>query len=83
MALSSTSVKYLLIGAALVLVGLFIVSLVWEGLKIALGVLIGGALIWLGFRFLMGKGLPKGVEKAAKKVIDVGKAATSEKDDSK
>jgi sulfite exporter TauE/SafE len=83
MALSSTSVKYILIGAALVLVGLFIVSLVWEGLKIALGVLIGGALIWMGFRFLMGKGLPKGVEKAAKKVIDVGKAATSEKDDSK
>jgi sulfite exporter TauE/SafE len=78
MALSSTSVKYILIGAALVLVGLFVVSLVWEGLKIALGVLIGGALIWLGFRFLMGKGLPKGVEKAAKKVIDVGKAAAAD-----
>lgn len=74
MALSSTSVKYILIGAAMVLVGLFVLSFVWDALKVAVGVLVGAGLIYLGFRFLMGKGLPKGVEKAAKQVIDAGKA---------
>jgi hypothetical protein len=77
MALSTTTVKYILIGVGLVLLGLFVLSLFWDVLKLVLGVVVGGGLIWLGFRFLMGKGLPKGVEKAAKKVVDVGKAAAA------
>lgn len=73
MALSPTAIKYIAIAILVVLVAMFIGALLWDILKIALGVLIGAGLIYLGFRFLLGKGLPKAMEDAAKKVVDAGK----------
>lgn len=66
MSLSPQTIKYILIAGAAVLVVVIIGSLLWDFLKIVAGVLIGGGLIYLGFRFLLGKGLPKSVEQAMK-----------------
>ncbi len=73
MALSATTIKYILIAVVVVLLAMFVAALVWDFLKIALGVLVGGGLVYLGVRFLLGKGLPKPMADAAKKVIDAGK----------
>ncbi|MCB9895430.1 MAG: hypothetical protein H6839_13355 [Planctomycetes bacterium] len=69
MALSPTAVKYIAIGVVIAVAVLLIGAIVIDILKIVAGILIGGGLIYLGIRFLMGKGLPKGLENAAKKVI--------------
>lgn len=73
MALSATTIRYIVIAVVVVVLAMFIGALVWDFLKIALGVLIGGGLIYLGFRFLLGKGLPKPMADVAKKVIDADK----------
>ncbi|MBE7491975.1 MAG: hypothetical protein HS108_09520 [Planctomycetes bacterium] len=73
MPLSPTAVKYLAIGILVLLGAMFIGALLWDILKIALGLLIGLGLIYLGLRFLAGKGLPRAMEDAAKKVVDAGK----------
>jgi len=73
MALSPTTIKYIAIGVGITLAVLFVGALLWDILKIALGILVGVGLIYLGLRFLLGKGLPKGIEDAAKKVADAGK----------
>lgn len=73
MALSPTAIKYIAIGIGVVMVAMFIGALLWDILKVALGVLVGVGLIYLGLRFLLGKGLPKSMEEAAKKVADAGK----------
>ncbi|MBX3475484.1 MAG: hypothetical protein KF754_13985 [Planctomycetes bacterium] len=75
MALSPTAIKYIAIGVLVVLLAMFVGALLWDILKIALGILVGGGLIYLGVRFLLGKGLPKSMENAAKKVVDAGKEA--------
>jgi hypothetical protein len=77
MALTSTQVKYIAIGVLIVVAVLIVGSIIIDALKIALGLLIGVGLIYLGLRFLMGKGLPKGMEK----IVD--KAAKATKDDKK
>ncbi len=69
MALPPTAVKYIAI-AVIIVVGIFVIgALVWDILKIAVGLLIGGGLIYLGMRFLMGKGLPPKVKKLADKAL--------------
>ncbi|MCA8915162.1 MAG: hypothetical protein KDB90_07105 [Planctomycetes bacterium] len=73
MALSPTAIKYIAIGVVIAVAVLLIGAIVIDLLKIVAGILIGGGLIYLGIRFLMGKGLPKGLENAAKKVIKEGK----------
>ena len=78
MAVSKTTLKYIAIAAGVVLLAMFVVSLFWDAIRLVLGLLVALGLIWLGMRFLRGKGLPQGVEKAARKVIDVGKSAADE-----
>jgi hypothetical protein len=77
MALSSTQVKYIAIGVLAVVVILIVGSILVDLLKVAIGVIIGLGLIYLGVRFLMGKGLPKGMAKM------VDKAVKATKDDEK
>jgi hypothetical protein len=69
MALSSTTIKYLAIGVIIAVACLIVVSIIWDALKIALGLLIGLGLIYLGIRFIMGKGLPPTVKKLADKAL--------------
>jgi O-antigen/teichoic acid export membrane protein len=75
MALPPTAVKWIAIVVLVVVVVFLVVSIVWEALKIAVGLLIGGALIYLGVRFLLGKGLPKPLKRAADKALKGGKVA--------
>jgi hypothetical protein len=75
MALSPTHIKWIAIIVAVVAVVFLVVSFVWDALKIALGLLIGGGLIYLGFRFLLGKGLPPGLKRLAGKAAKGGKVA--------
>jgi hypothetical protein len=77
MALTSTQVKYISIGVLAVVVMLVVGAILIDLLKVAIGLLIGLGLIYLGVRFLMGKGLPKGMEKM------VDKAVKATKDDEK
>jgi len=69
MALPPNAVKYIAIGVVVVVAILMIGAIVWDFLKIAIGLLIGFGLIYLGIRFMMGKGLPKGLEKVVKKAV--------------
>ena len=78
MALSPTTVKYIAIGVLIAVAVLLIGAIVWDLLKIVAGLLIGGGLIYLGVRFLMGKGLPKNMEKLVDKAVSAGK---DDKDD--
>jgi hypothetical protein len=69
MALSPTTIKYIAIGVVIA-VGIIVVgAIIWDALKIAVGLLFGFGLIYLGVRFLMGKGLPKNVEKLVEKAV--------------
>jgi hypothetical protein len=77
MALSSTTVKYISIGVLAVVVILIVGAILIDLLKVAIGLIIGLGLIYLGVRFLMGKGLPKNMEKL------VDKAVKATKDDDK
>ena len=78
MALSPTTVKYIAIGVLIAVAVLLIGAIVWDVLKVIAGLLIGGGLIYLGIRFLMGKGLPKNMEKLVDKAVSAGK---DDKDD--
>jgi hypothetical protein len=69
MALSSTTVKYISIGVLAVVVILIVGAILIDLLKVAIGLIIGLGLIYLGVRFLMGKGLPKGMEKMVDKAV--------------
>ncbi len=73
MALSPGTVKYIAIAVVIVVVCLLVVSIVWEALKIAIGLIIGLGLIYLGVRFIMGKGLPPAMKKVADKALKVAK----------
>jgi hypothetical protein len=77
MALSSTTVKYISIGVLAIVVILIVGAILIDLLKVAIGLIIGLGLIYLGVRFLMGKGLPKNMEKL------VDKAVKATKDDDK
>ncbi len=77
MALSPTTIKYISIAVVVVVVCLLVVSIVWDALKLAVGLLIGLGLIYLGVRFLFGKGLPSGMKKLADKALKAGKDATA------
>lgn len=68
MALPPTAVKYIAIGVIVIVAVVVIGAIIWDILKIAVGLLIGGGLIYLGVRFLLGKGLPKNVKDLADKV---------------
>jgi hypothetical protein len=78
MALSPTAVKYIAIGVVVAVAILLVGAIIVDVLKVVLGLLIGGALIYLGVRFLMGKGLPKGMEKMVDKAVKAGKDVTKE-----
>lgn len=78
MAFSPRQIKYVAGGVLVVVVGIFALSLLWEVLKIAGGLLIGCGLIYLGFRFLLGKGLPKSLDK----VVDKALSDKSDKEES-
>ena len=73
MALSPTAVKYIAIVVVVVVAVLMIGAIVIDFLKIVVGLLIGGGLIYLGIRFLLGKGLPKNVEKLVDKAVKASK----------
>jgi hypothetical protein len=73
MALSPTTVKYIAIGVLIAVAVLLIGAIVWDVLKVVAGLLIGGGLIYLGVRFLMGKGLPKNMEKLVDKAVKASK----------
>ncbi|MBX3458438.1 MAG: hypothetical protein KF696_00570 [Planctomycetes bacterium] len=83
MALSPTAVKYIAIAIVVLVACLLIVSIVWDALKLAIGLLIGVGLIYLGIRFLFGKGLPPAMKKVADKALKTGKEVMAEdaKDD--
>lgn len=85
MALSPTAVKYIAIAVVVLVASLLIVSIVWDALKLAIGLLIGVGLIYLGIRFLFGKGLPPAMKKVADKALKTGKEVMAEdaKDDKK
>ena len=78
MALSPTTVKYIAIGVVIVVAVLIIGAIVIDILKVVVGLLIGGGLIYLGIRFLMGKGLPKNMEKLVEKAVKAGKEEEKE-----
>lgn len=61
--------KYIAIGVVIVVAILIIGAIVWDMLKIAIGLIVGFGLIYLGIRFMLGKGLPKGLEKVVKKAV--------------
>ncbi|MBZ0137321.1 MAG: hypothetical protein K8I27_13225 [Planctomycetes bacterium] len=71
--------KYIAIGVVIVVAVLLIGAIVWDFLKIVAGLIIGFGLIYLGIRFMLGKGLPKGIEKVVKKAVKEGKEAADEK----
>lgn len=73
MALSPTTIKYIAVGVVIAVAVLLIGAFVWDLLKVAAGLLIGFGLIYLGIRFLMGKGLPKDMEKLVNKAVKAGK----------
>jgi hypothetical protein len=73
MALSPTTVKYIAIGVVIVVAAIIALSIVWDLLKIAVGLLIGIGLIWLGIRFMLGKGLPPKMKKMADKALNMAK----------
>jgi hypothetical protein len=73
MALSPTTVKYIAIGVVIVVAAIIALSIVWDLLKIAVGLLIGIGLIWLGIRFMLGKGLPPKMKKLADKALNMAK----------
>ena len=73
MALSPTTVKYIAIGVLIAVGVLLIGAIVWDILKVVAGLLIGFGLIYLGIRFLLGKGLPKNMEKLVDKAVKAGK----------
>jgi hypothetical protein len=80
MALSPTNVKYIAIGVLIFVACLLVVSIVWDALKIALGLIIGLGLIYLGVRFILGKGLPPAMKKVADKALKVAKEEDKGKD---
>lgn len=69
MALPPNAVKYIAIGVLIVVALVIIGAIVWDLLKIAIGLIVGFGLIYLGIRFMMGKGLPKGIEKVVDKAV--------------
>ena len=73
MALSPTTVKYIAIGVLIAVGVLLIGAIVWDILKVVAGLLIGFGLIYLGIRFLLGKGLPKNMEKLVDNAVKAGK----------
>jgi hypothetical protein len=75
MALSPNHIKWIAIVVAVVAIVFLVVSFIWDAMKIALGLLIGGGLIYLGFRFLLGKGLPPTLKRMAGKAAKGGKVA--------
>jgi hypothetical protein len=73
MALSPTNVKYIAIGVVVVVVSIVVLQLAWEALRVAVGIAIGLGLIYLGVRFILGKGLPPAMKKVADKALKVAK----------
>ncbi|MCA8937221.1 MAG: hypothetical protein KDB68_13565 [Planctomycetes bacterium] len=65
--------KYIAIGVLIAVGVLLIGAIVWDILKVVAGLLIGFGLIYLGIRFLLGKGLPKNMEKLVDKAVKAGK----------
>ncbi len=75
MALSPSTIKYIAIAVLIVVVCLLVISIVWQALQVALGLIIGLGLIYLGVRFILGKGLPPAMKKVADKAVKtVGKS---------
>lgn len=73
MPLSPTQIKYIAVGVVILVAVLIIGSIIIDLLKVAIGLLIGLGLIYLGVRFLMGKGLPKSMEKIVDKAVKATK----------
>jgi len=65
--LTAKQTRYILVGAALLLVAVVILSILWEALKTIVGVAIGLFFLYLGVRLILGKGLPGSVSKVVKK----------------
>jgi divalent metal cation (Fe/Co/Zn/Cd) transporter len=75
-------VKYIAVGTLVAVAVLVIGAVVWDVLKVVVGILIGGGLIYLGIRFLIGKGLPKNMEKLVDRAVKASKDdETEEKKD--
>lgn len=79
MALPPTAIKYIAIAVIVAVAILLIGAIMWDILKIAVGLLIGGGLIYLGFRFLLGKGLPSNMKKLADKAMKSDDGEENEK----
>lgn len=81
MALSPQAIKYISIGVLVVIAALIIGSIIWDFLKIAVGLLVGVGLIYLGLRYMLGFGLPKSMANMVDKAMKAG--ADEEPDDKK
>lgn len=58
MELSKTQWKYIAIGILVLVVGMFLLGVLWDLLWKLAGILIAVLLITIGIRFLFGKGMP-------------------------
>lgn len=58
MELSKTQWKYIAIGILVLVVGMFLLGVLWDLLWKLAGIVIAVVLIFIGIRFLFGKGLP-------------------------
>ncbi|CAG0987312.1 hypothetical protein PLCT2_02261 [Planctomycetaceae bacterium] len=58
MELTKTQWKYIAIGIMVLVVGMFLLGVLWDLLWKLAGILIAVLLISIGIRFLFGKGLP-------------------------
>jgi hypothetical protein len=76
MAMSPSQVKFIAIAVVIIVVCLLVVSIVWDALKIAVGMIVGLGLIYLGIRFILGKGLPPAMKKVADKALKAAKDDT-------
>lgn len=72
MALSPQTIKYISIGVVIVVLVLIVGAIVWDALKIAVGLLLGVGLIYLGVRYMLGFGLPKSMANVVDKAMKAG-----------
>ena len=72
MALSPQAIKYISIGVLVVIAAVIIGSIIWDFLKIAVGLLVGVGLIYLGLRYMLGFGLPKSMANMVDKAMKAG-----------
>lgn len=72
MALSPQAIKYISIGVLVVVLVLIVGAIVWDVLKIAVGLLLGVGLIYLGIRYMLGFGLPKSMANVVDKAMKAG-----------